>query len=165
MFIVFVFYLPYICFLKYSKKSIHDIYNLLKTKVWGITAFNKMIAYMSPYSGNINAIVEEFNEHKTKCTIKETKSLKNPFNSIHAIALANLGEMTSGLLMSNYLHNNNKKGIITNIKIDYYKKARGTITAVCNIESLNNNIIKSDIHDETDTLICEVFCKWNIKQN
>ena len=82
---------------------------------------------------------------------------------IHAIAIANLGELTSGLLMMNYLNLNNQKGIITKIKIKYHKKARGRITAICDIMSLNNGNIKCELYNNKGELVAEFLSLWNIK--
>ena len=163
-YIALALYLPYIIYLKKSRKNLYEIYNLLKSKLFGKTAFSAMISIVAPYSGSINPIVEEFDENTAKCYIQEKRCLKNPFNSIHALALANLGELTSGLLMMDYLQSTKQKGIITNISIQYHKKARGIITAKCNIKSLNEGVIKSELFDREDVLICEVFCTWNIKK-
>jgi len=89
--------------------------------------------------------------------------LKNPFNSIHAVALINLGELTSGLLTMNMLKTTGKKGIVTEINSKYHKKARGKVTAVCKIENLDEGLIKSILYDDNQEIVCEVFCKWNIK--
>ena len=94
-----------------------------------------------------------------------SKETKNPFNSIHALTLANLGELTSGLLMMNYLQLSKQSGIITKITSKYHKKARGKISAICDIKSLSKGIIKSELYDNKNILVCEVFCTWNIKGN
>lgn len=163
-YISLVLYLPYIYYLKRIKKSFHEIHYLLKSKICGTDAFSAMISYASPYSGSINPIVEQFDENTIKCSIKENIFLGNPFNSIHALALANLGELTSGLLMTDYLKFSKQKGIITKITIEYHKKARGKITAICDIKSLHKGIIKSELYDEKNELICTVFCTWTIKK-
>jgi len=139
------------------------MHSLLKSKICGTTAFSAMISFVSPYSGSINPIVEQFDENTIKCSIKEKICLRNPFNSVHALALANLGELTSGLLMMDYLQYSKQKGIITKITIEYHKKARGKITAICDLKSLHEGVIKSELYDEKNVLICDVFCTWNIK--
>ena len=164
-YIVLALYSPYIYYLKKSRKNLHEIYYLLKSKICGKTAFSTMISVVSPYSGSINPIVEEFDGNTTKCYFQEKRCFKNPFNSVHALALANLGELTSGLLMMDNLQSTKQKGIITNISIEYHKKARGKITAICDIKSLNEGVIKSELFDRKNVLICEVFCKWNIKKS
>lgn len=164
-YIVLALYWPYIYYLQKSKKSLQEIHFLLKNKICGKTAFNTMISVVSPYSGSINPVVEEFDSNITKCYIHDNNSLRNPFNSIHALALANLGELTSGLLMMNHLQFNKQRGIITKISIEYYKKAKGKITSICHIDSLKNGVIKCQLFDVKQVLIGEVFCTWDIKKN
>ena len=67
--------------------------------------------------------------------------------------------------MMEYLQNSKHKGIVTKITTNYHKKARGKITANCNIISMKNGIIKSELFDETNDLVCEVFCMWKMKKN
>ena len=162
-FIILIVYSPYIYYNKYNGKSYDEIHLLLKNKLFGIKAFSTLITIICPYSSSIYPIVEEFNKVKIKCYIDDKLYLKNPFNSIHAIAIANLGELTSGLLMMNYLNLNNKKGIITKITIKYHKKARGRITAICDIMSLNNGTIKCNLYNSNGDLIAEFISLWNIK--
>ena len=99
------------------------------------------------------------------CCIEDTKLIRNPFRSIHAIALGNLGELTSGLLMTELLHNKNKKGIITKITCTYYKKARGKIIAECKLNSFDcdNPKIITNLYDSDRSLVCIVNCYWTIQ--
>ena len=56
--------------------------------------------------------------------------LRNPFSCVHALALANLGEFSSGMLMVNWLaYHKDKRGIPIKIETEYLKKARGKILA------------------------------------
>ena len=56
-----------------------------------------------------------------------------------------------------------KKGIVTHIKIEYYKKARGKITAICDINSLHDNVINTKMYNEENVLVGEMYCTWDIK--
>ena len=108
-YIFFILYSPYIYYLNKTKKSFSEIYNFLKSKPFGREVFSVMISSFSPYSGSIDPLVEEFDKNKAQCSIVCKRYLKNPFNSVHALALANLGELTSGLLMMDYLKSSKKK--------------------------------------------------------
>ena len=162
-YLALLWYSPYIYYLNYSKKNLDEIYDSLSGKTGGTFAFSAMVEFFSPYSGSIDSVIEEFDKDVIKCSIVEKRYLQNPFKSIHAIALANLGELTSGLLMMNYLQSSHKKGIVTHIKIEYYKKARGKITAICDINSLHDNVINTKMYNEENVLVGEMYCTWDIK--
>lgn len=163
-YIVLLFYFPYIFYLQQINTDLHQIFAHLKGNPFGKLAFSAMLGFTSPYSGSIEPMVEEFHKGKTKCVIVENRSVKKPFNSIHALALTNLGEISSGLLMMDHMRSVKKKGIITKITTDFHKKARGKITAISNIESLDHCVIKSDLYDANNDLVCEVFCTWKMKE-
>ena len=76
--------------------------------------------------------------------------------------MTNLGELTSSLLILEEFKKNKQKGIITNISTTYFKKARGKITAISNINSFKNEEIKCDLYNEEKNLICTVKIKWKI---
>lgn len=92
--------------------------------------FSRMVGWMAPYTGSIKARVEELGDGHAVVTIKERRSLRNPFRSIHAVALLNLAEEASGLATLHALPAG-CRGIVTALAMEYEKKARGVITAVC----------------------------------
>ena len=60
------------------------------------------------------------------------RAVRNHLKSIHAIALANLGEFTTGLSLISLL-DNKSNAILTKIEVVYLKKARGTLVSESNI--------------------------------
>jgi hypothetical protein len=162
LYIALFLYTPYILFLFYNR-SPYEIYKSLENNIYGKDVFNYIISFVSPYSGSICPSVELFDKTECRCSIIERRCLKNPFNSVHALALANLGEFTSGLLMMEYLQSLKKRGIITKITAEYHKKARGKITAICNLSEFKNGQIKSDLINEKGDIVCEIKCQWLIK--
>ncbi len=165
MFFIYLFillYSPYILYLLYNKFSPLEIYNKLLKKKFGKQVFNYIIGIRSPYTNTIQPSIDYFSSKKCICSIVETNSVKNPFNSIHALALGNLGELTSGLLMMELLHKKNYRGIITKIECEYYKKARRKIIAVCEIENLNNDIIFTNLYNDNCELVGKIISHWEI---
>lgn len=159
-----VIYSPYLLYLKYSTTRLHEMHKALKNKIAGNLVYSTLIGLAAPYSASVRPTVNYFDNTKITCSIQESRSLKNPFNSIHALALANLGELTSGLLMMDYLKDTKQRGIVTNISADYSTKARGVIKACCDIDALDKDgVITSKLYDEKNTLVCTVRCTWTMK--
>lgn len=58
---------------------------------FGKTAFSGIIGLIAPYTSSITATVQTLGYGRASASITQRPWLLNPFNSIHAIALANLG--------------------------------------------------------------------------
>ena len=76
-YIILALYYPYIYYLRTSKKTLHEIFYLLESKIYGKLAFSTMISFISPYSGSINPIVDYFDKNITKCYINEQRNKKS----------------------------------------------------------------------------------------
>jgi acyl-coenzyme A thioesterase PaaI-like protein len=92
--------------------------------------FSRMVDWMAPYTGSIRARVEGLSAGYCRNSLRERRALRNPFNSVHAVALMNLAEEASGLATL-YALPDGVRGIVTGLAIEYKKKARGKITAEC----------------------------------
>ena len=92
--------------------------------------FSKLVGWKAPYTGSIKPRVEALEPGFCRVTIRERRALRNPFRSIHAVALLNLAEAASGLATLTALRADTR-GIITKLEIEFSKKARGRIAAEC----------------------------------
>ena len=162
-YITYILYSPYLMYLQYNNKTPQEIYKLLEGRILGRQAFNGIISIVTPYSSSIHPNVECFEKKECKCSIEDRRYLRNPFNSIHALALSNLGELTSGLIMMEYLKKTEQRGIMSELTSKYYKKARGKITAISSLNTLKNGIIISKLFDDNNDLVCEISSKWSLK--
>ena len=107
--------------------------------------------------------------------MRDSYWVRNPFKSIHAAALINLGEACTGLAMLSWIEskNNSYKGIVTKIEATYFKKARGTIRADTNLLNLQNIVkdgnddfdvpVKALLTDSTDTVVGNVIVYWTLR--
>ena len=119
-----------------------------------------------PYTGSLRSSVALLEPGHCVITLPDRRRIRNHLNSVHAIALCNLGEETTGLALMNSLPDNTR-GILTGISADYVKKARGLLTAECYCDIPDGNekcehTVKSDIRDAEGELVATVCARWLI---
>lgn len=94
----------------------------------GRALFSYAIRQKVPYSGSIKARVDELKAGYAKVRMADRHSVRNHFDSIHAVAMTNLGELASGLAMSAAMPSH-LRGIPVHFTVEFEKKARGKIVA------------------------------------
>jgi len=110
------------------EQKLLTLWNRYAGTVIGRKLFNWKIGRTAPYSGSINAQVISLKKGFSLVSMKDRRPIRNHLNSIHAIALTNLGELASGLAMLGALPVNSR-AIVTNLEVEFLKKARGKLVA------------------------------------
>lgn len=94
----------------------------------GRAVFSRMLGTLAPYTGSIGATVVELGPGRAKAVLEDRPHVRNHLQSIHAVALVNLAELTGNTALA-YSMPDDARFIVAGLSIDYKKKARGRITA------------------------------------
>jgi len=128
--------------------------------------FSRVLGLTVPYTGKLGSRVQTLVPGYCVVILCDRRKVRNHLRSIHAMALANLGEMVTGLALLNSLPDRTR-GILTGFSISYLKKARGTLTAECRCEIPNSGdtcelTLTGIIHDTAGDTVATAEARWLI---
>lgn len=133
----------------------------------GRWVFSRLLGRFVPYSGSIGPQVLALEPGHARIEIRDRARIRNHLNSVHAIALANLGELTSGLALLTALRPGTR-GIVVQLNVEYFKKARGTLIAESRCRAPEvaeddvEHLVAADIRDSTDEVVARTTVRWRI---
>lgn len=121
---------------------------------------------MVPYTGTMGATVERFEPGDVVVRLPDRRRVRNHLRSVHAIALANVGELSTGLALLGAM-GPEVRGILTGIDVRYHRKARGTLTAEaqCSIPEVDGNVdhsVEARIFDADRVHVATVHALWRL---
>ncbi len=145
-------------------EKILQTWKKLKDKPFGKKLFSRGVGKIAPYTGSIKALITDLQPGSCKAFLKQRKSNMNHLKSIHAIALINLGELTSGLAVLSGL-SSDVRGILTKLDMEYIKKARGNLIAecLCDIPQVNDKLnyqVVTTIKDQDNEVVAVGTFYW-----
>ncbi len=94
----------------------------------GKMVFSRLLGRAAPYTGSMNFKVEELRDGYSQVVLRDQRATRNHLKCVHAIALANLAEVTANAAMA-YSMPSDTRFIVAGMEIEYLKKARGNIVA------------------------------------
>lgn len=132
----------------------------------GQRLFSWYVGRIAPYSGSMGARVRVLEPGHAVIQLEDRRRVRNHLASIHAIALANLGELTTGLAMTSALPPT-VRGIPVRLEIDFIKKARGRLTAEsrCEVPPVTVEVehhAEADIRDPSGDVVARVRVRWRL---
>jgi acyl-coenzyme A thioesterase PaaI-like protein len=149
-----------------SGRTLRAVWDRLSTLPGGKRMFDALLALLAPYTGSVSPRFEEIRPGYARVAMADARAVRNHVGSVHAIALANLGEMSTGLGLMAGLPAD-ARAIITQLQIDYLKKARGRLVAEgscevpvhserCDVDAV------STIRDGRGEVVATVRARWRV---
>ena len=132
----------------------------------GTWLFSRILGWVVPYTGTIGANIKILKPGFAQIHLRDHRRVRNHLRSVHALALANLGEVASGLAMLGTL-SSDTRGIPTRLSIEYYKKARGHLVAEshCSPPEISEDIdfeVHADIRDADGDVVARTTVNWRL---
>lgn len=132
----------------------------------GRLLFTFIVRWMIPYTGSVWPRVEQLEPGHARISIRQRRRLEQHLGSIHAIALANVAEFASGAAMSTALPRG-YRGIVTRMRLEYHKKARGVVTAEAHTTLPDVSVeaehdFTADVTDAAGDLVCRAIVTWRL---
>lgn len=131
---------------------------------FGASIFSRVLGWAIPYTSSISPRVLKLERGHATVGLSDTRAVRNHLASIHAIALANIGEFSTGLALMSQMPLG-MRAILGSIKVDYLKKARGELRAEAHCDEIPNGhktdrFLIGEIFDVENNLVARVEAKW-----
>ena len=128
--------------------------------------FGRIIRFSIPYTGSIRPLVQEVRPGYARVQMQDHRRVRNHLNSLHAIALANLGEFTGGLAMTATVPPS-LRSILLKLEVEFLKKGRGTVTAECHctlpsVGETVDHVVRTTIRDGSGDEVTRVTAVWRL---
>ena len=142
-----------------------DLWRRLAPLPGGRWLFGRLIAFGIPYSASTGAKVRLLEPGHCIVVLTDRRKVRNHLNSIHAVALTNVGELASGLAMTTALPAGTR-AIVTKLATEYVKKARGTIVVESRVADPPHPAVPMEVQveatmtDAAGELVARVQATW-----
>ena len=148
-------------------QSLSNLWQRMSPYPGGKHLFSFLEGRTARYSGTIGATVLELGEGRAVVQMRDRSIVRNHLKSVHAIALMNLGELSTGLTVMEQVDGRGR-GIVTTLSMNYEKKARGTITATCEAKVPNqagqHDFVASGVLTDADgDVVARCSAHWKLE--
>ena len=133
----------------------------------GFWILSRMIGFAVPYTGTMGANILELSSGSAVVSLPDRRRVRNHLDSVHALALGNLGELTATLALIT-LCPSHGRFIVTRMETDYLKKARGALLCTCDIptdlpwDTVERTAATAVVTDSTGEVVTRVTVYWKL---
>lgn len=145
-------------------KAILEAWRRCRRLPAGDRIFSWTLGRRVPYSGSIGAVVRELAPGRARVELADRRRVRNHLDSIHAVALMNLAELSTGLALNTALPDD-ARAILVRLTIEYVKKARGTLTSACDLAPVASSErreveVAAEIRDAQGEVVARAAALW-----
>ncbi|MDX9721982.1 MAG: DUF4442 domain-containing protein [Myxococcota bacterium] len=129
----------------------------------GKLIFSRLLGHFIPYTGALGAVVERLDAGEVELSLRERRGIRNHLSSVHAAALMNFLELSTGLAVVSST-SASQRAILLHFELSYEKKARGRLRAIgrCTQKEGKDWMAEGQILDERDAVVSRAVATWRV---
>jgi len=132
----------------------------------GTRLFSWVMSRRVRYTGSIRPHIRELAPGHARVELRDRAAVRNHLGSIHAVALMNLGEATGGLALLAWLPRTHR-AIVTDLSMQYVKKARGTLTGHADLtlpapDFQGTYVSRAELVDADGDVVATCAAEWTL---
>lgn len=154
-----------------SAQQLAKAWSVLSALPFGKCLFTRIIGFAVPYTSTLKGVcITRFEPGHVELTLPSRRKTKNHMGDAHALALANVAEMSSGLSLLLQIPRG-VKATISGIRTEYLKHAQGELRALPvdvvfpEFEGKTVHEVQSNIVNAQGEVVCRVYCTWSFKKS
>lgn len=133
----------------------------------GRTLFSMALGLYIPYTGTTGAEVLAIGDGVATVRLPDRRRVRNHLDSLHAIALANVGELSTGLAVMGAVPGKGRM-ILRRLEVEYLRKARGEVTATGRADvpqgpGRHEILASSEVRDAAGNVVTKVRATWVVE--